>query len=452
MMEPTDLWYAPVPYDVQARRLALDFNLRSADRFFGDRVVPGARRVWFVRELSWAVGALALVSEWSGMGSHALAPTDLAHGIEALASRLAYFAEEERDFARRRLFGLRAFRRDGEKGPWSFELLHRREHYVRNTHRIAITTALRASALGLVVGRRFSSMRPVGFGAELAEKFLSQRVGSGRGTKLSDCLCSWVERGGEKAASIRHRERILDALGPETPSEGERHCVNLALFSDGGESALTRRSLASVLNGYAALPPVEEVIVPALRSQDRLAQALDLVAARSFGAMYDAAISLAFRAHDPIKGDRYPVLISALAQAEPVRMAYDALRERAHAFDLATKKAELSHQPELQHAMSLVQDLKTQPCESVLLTLLKQAPSVFEVHDRTVGRGPLFERITRRLTTSSEEELADEDEDEDEDEERRHTSGTVNGPTHRTFGLDGFLSLINDCRAAEAVR
>lgn len=447
MTESTDLWYAPVPYDTRTRRLALDFNLRSADRFFGERVVPGARRVWFVRELSWALGALALMPELSGTLSTLPTPTDVAHGIEALASRLTFFANDEQEFATRRLFGRRAFQRDGKRAPWAFAMLCQREHYVRNTHRIAITTALRAEALGLVTGRRFNSMRPVGLGLELAEHFLAQQMRVGRGKSLKECLRQWIERDAEESATIQNRPGIRETLGPETPSDAERHCVARALFSEETSAALTRRNLAKALLRYRSLPSVEQELVPALKDLGREAQALDLVAARAFGTMFDDVIALAFATHASIHCQHEPVLGFALSQERSVCSAHDALRASAEAFEQAAKNAGLSAQPELSYPLSLVHALRTQPLEKVLLTLLKQAPALFEVQENSVGRGPLFDRLTQRLTSTSSEELLDEDSDEDS----IAVLGDAKTPTQRTFGIEGFLSLIHDCRVTAKV-
>ena len=83
-------WFAPAPAQVSSQRLSLDFDLRSADLFYRELVVPELGRIWFARQLSWPVAALALHKELAGVGSNPPKPTAICHGIEALACKLEY--------------------------------------------------------------------------------------------------------------------------------------------------------------------------------------------------------------------------------------------------------------------------------------------------------------------------------------------------------------------------
>ena len=85
MPSTADYWFSPAPSEVTSSRLALDFGLRAADLFFRELVVPELGRVWFVRQLSWPLAALALYEELASLGSNAPKPTAICHGIEALA-------------------------------------------------------------------------------------------------------------------------------------------------------------------------------------------------------------------------------------------------------------------------------------------------------------------------------------------------------------------------------
>jgi hypothetical protein len=53
-------WFSPAQSELSSSRLSLDFGLRAADLFFRELVVPQLGRIWFVRQLSWALGAIAL--------------------------------------------------------------------------------------------------------------------------------------------------------------------------------------------------------------------------------------------------------------------------------------------------------------------------------------------------------------------------------------------------------
>lgn len=56
---------------MSSSRVSLDFGLRSADLAFRELVVPQLGRVWFVRQLSWPLAAIALHEELRGGGANA---------------------------------------------------------------------------------------------------------------------------------------------------------------------------------------------------------------------------------------------------------------------------------------------------------------------------------------------------------------------------------------------
>src|SRR3954468_8529865 len=95
MTGPT-FWFAPAPSEISSSRISLDFGLRSADLFFRELVVPELGRLWFVRQLSWPMAALALHEDLRDHhGGNIPKPTALCHGIEALACKLEFFANRE---------------------------------------------------------------------------------------------------------------------------------------------------------------------------------------------------------------------------------------------------------------------------------------------------------------------------------------------------------------------
>jgi len=60
MSKAATYWFSPAPSEVTSSRLSLDFDLRAADLFFRELVVPELGRIWFARQLSWPLAALAL--------------------------------------------------------------------------------------------------------------------------------------------------------------------------------------------------------------------------------------------------------------------------------------------------------------------------------------------------------------------------------------------------------
>src|SRR5688500_3623369 len=107
-------WFAPAPADLQRSRITLHFGLRADDLFYRQLVVPQAGRIWFVRELSWALSALALMPVLEEKLSLVPSPTAVAHSLEALGSKLAWWDRgrpKPVPIRRGRLLGTRAFER-----------------------------------------------------------------------------------------------------------------------------------------------------------------------------------------------------------------------------------------------------------------------------------------------------------------------------------------------------
>lgn len=113
MAHTTAYWLSPAPSELTYSRVALDFDLRAADLFFRELVVPELGRVWFSRQLSWPLAALALNEELASGVSNAPTPTLICHGIEALACKLEYEANRAPETRSRRILGTRAFGREG---------------------------------------------------------------------------------------------------------------------------------------------------------------------------------------------------------------------------------------------------------------------------------------------------------------------------------------------------
>jgi hypothetical protein len=112
----TSVWFSPAPSETTDSRISLDFGLRAADLFFRELVVPELGRMWFVRQISWAVAALALHEELRSSRSRPPKPTAICHGIEALACKLEY--TPDRDNRSTRILGTRAFGRDPTGRDW----------------------------------------------------------------------------------------------------------------------------------------------------------------------------------------------------------------------------------------------------------------------------------------------------------------------------------------------
>ncbi len=89
-------WFIPAPSLLPAGRASLDLGLMRAERFYRELAVPGIGGIWFTRQVSWSVGALALGSDLPGT----INPATLARAIEALANKVLYDKVDSRAFVR----------------------------------------------------------------------------------------------------------------------------------------------------------------------------------------------------------------------------------------------------------------------------------------------------------------------------------------------------------------
>ena len=280
-------WYSPAPSEIPVSRISLDFDLRSADLFFRELVVPELGRIWFVRQISWPLAALALHYASRPGVSRLPKPTAICHAIEALACKLEYTAD--REDRSERILGTRAFGRDADSEIWTFDRLRQSTNYVRSTHRQAATRVLRTDGgLGFATGLRFDLLELEPVGKQLGEAFLRQAVGKG-GTSLRKWLLGWIE--GDRDISTS-RNTLLAALSPEQPTAEEQNAVRRRLLETMGPATDKRVRLALALGRASEAPEAEDIeatVIPRLRQAGHRKQADEIVAALAFGAVLDRA-------------------------------------------------------------------------------------------------------------------------------------------------------------------
>jgi len=412
-------WYAAAPGPLGTSRLSLDFDLRAADRRFREIVVPGLGRVWFVRQLSWPLAALALHERLAPSGG-TLRPTAICHGIEALACKVEFHRRSGEDRSRR-LLGTRAFGRDSGLQRWSFEELRRPAYYVRNTHRQLAVRALRLEGgLGLASGPRFDRYRLEEPGRELAEAFLQQPVGNGR---LETWLTSWLR--GARDGDPGTGRTLVDALSPETPSPEERRLTRGRVLDTAGENGTRRMRLADALGRARDMPNVEDHVVPRLRRAGHPAQADQVLAALAFGAMLDRARDTASeltRLVEAGKGER----VDRLASEKTVRGTLKALRTAAARFEERLKTARLI-EPD---ASRFARDVVASDDMKVLSVVVHRSGGLLILAEGVVHPGPLFQVIDGALGSVGELDDASAEIEPDR--------------TARTFRISNLHSLLRD--------
>jgi hypothetical protein len=272
----TYYWFSPAPSEVTSSRISLDLDLRAADLFFRELVVPELGRIWFARQLSWPLAALALHEELVSHGVSSPKPTAICHGIEALACKLEYRVDPQDPSPR--ILGRRAFGRDGDREVWAFHRLRQASNYVRNTHRQAATRAVRVDGgLGFARGSRFDLLELEPVGRALANAFLDQRVGKG-GTSLRKWLRGWLE--GDRGIS-GWPKTLVQALSPEHATDEERALVRSRLLGTSTTASEKRQRLARAVGRAADMPDIEDAVVVRLRNDGHRELADQVIAARA---------------------------------------------------------------------------------------------------------------------------------------------------------------------------
>jgi len=408
-------------------RISLDFDLRAADLFFRELVVPGLGRIWFARQLSWPLAALALHEALERHGSNTPKPTAICHGIEALACKLQYAANPDQDTRSRRILGSRAFGRDENLEVWTFQQLHQRRNYVQNTHRQAATRALNVErGLGFARGSRFDLLELEQVGRDLADAFLNQPVGQG-GMTLRRWLVGWLR--GERELPPSHNSFLL-AFSPEHPTREERERVQARLLdadTEGTKEAKDKRQrLASAVGRAVKMRDIEGDVVVRLGKAGYDQQANEVIAARAFGAVLDRARDvIVVLTSDRLGIGRRPESVSVLVKDRKLGGAIGDLRAATKNYVHKAKTAKVNEPTSRAFADAVV---AADDGEAIRL-VVRRAGEVLGLADGSVGRGPLFRVVDG---TDEATDLAD------------GAASIEPDRTGRTFRIANFHSLLRD--------
>lgn len=418
-------WFSPIPSALTAKRLSLDFGLRSADLYFRDLVVPGIGSVWFVRQLSWPLAALALRKK---LLSSRLRPAEICFAIEALACKLE-FMHGDKDSSR--IFGRRAFGRDTNGNQWSFSQLRKMTNYVRNTHRQAAMRAIRSEqGLGLAHGTRFDLFELEPVGLQMAEAFLSQRVGQG-GTTLETWLLKWIagqQQIPDKPTTLR------EALTPERATQKERDLICTRLLGIDTLACKKRQQLARAIGRAANLSSIEDVVIKPLHNAGHAAQADEVLAARAFGAMLDRARDVVSKLTSTVERDRGGVALTTLAKDSGIHGELENLRKVANNYIERSDTANVQLASPLDFAKAVTHDDGV----GVIRSLVQHADQVLGLANDAVVRGPLF----RVVSPTDGSEATDNTEDDEQSKAPDFTG--------RTFRLANLHALLRDLNPRSA--
>jgi hypothetical protein len=416
-------WFAALASAQELSRVSLDFGLRRADRLLRELVVPEMGRIWFVRQLSWPVGALALRDELHAAGS--IKASSISHALEALGCKLAWKDAPDAE----RLLGKRAFTRDGDD-VWTFKELRSPRHYVRNTHRQAATRALRAEGgIGLATGARFDVLRLTGQGEHLAKAFLDQPVGKG-GRPLRKHLIDWIRDG----QGITPSKTLLHALSPLHPTGTEREIVHARVFG-AATTACEKRSRARAAVGRAADMRDMREVARRLREMGHGLQADEVLVAYTFGSMIDRARDVASVLSTKVREARAGLSCDKAGRDPLVRQGVSALQDAARTYGAQSDVAKFSEAK----SRAFVRALAGANAAAVVSLVARSTPEIFSLADDRVMRGALFRLVENSSSMQELERGAAHDAEEAEAIEPDRTK--------QTFRLANLHSLIRDLGA-----
>jgi len=371
--------------------------MRAADQFFRELVVPEIGRIWFARQLSWPLAALALHKDLASHGSNPPKPTAICHGIEALACKLEYLVDPEDPSPR--ILGRRAFGRDAEREVWSFHRLRQATNYVRNTHRQAATRAVRVDGgLGFARGSRFDLLELEPVGCALADAFLDQRVGKG-GTSLRKWLLGWL--GGNRDIS-GWPKTLLQSLSPEHATDEERTLVRSRLLGTSTPASEKRQRLAKAVGRAVDVPDIESVVVVRLCDAGHREQANEVVVARAFGAVLDRARDVVAQLTSVVEPGRGGVKLATLVTDSDLKRSFKDLRSAAKSYMEKANTAKVNEPTSraFADAVAVAND-----SEAIRL-LVRRAGEVLGLADGSVVRGPLFRVVDASAETGDLEDGA----------------------------------------------
>jgi hypothetical protein len=419
-MSDAAYFFSPAPSEVTSSRLSLDFNLRAADLFFRELVVPELGRVWFARQLSWPLAALALHEELASRGSNVPKPTAICHAIEALACKLEYLADPQDPSPR--ILGRRAFGRDTEGEVWSFHRLRQATNYVRNTHRQAATRAVRTDGgLGFARGSRFDLLELEPVGRALANAFLDQRVGKG-GTSLRKWLLGWID--GDREIS-GWPKTLQEALSPEHATDDERALVHSRLLGTVSQASQKRQRLARAVGRAVEIPDIDTAVVARLREDGHRDQADEVIAARAFGAVLDRARDAVANLTRAVEPGRGGVKLATVVTAPGLKRAVKDLRSAVMNYTEKANTAKVNEPTSRAFSDALAAADDSQ----AIRMLVHRAGELLGLADSSVVRGPLF-----RVVDASDEARDLEDGAASIEPDR----------TGRTFRIANLHSLLRD--------
>lgn len=409
-------WFAAVPSRQERTRISLNFGLGRAERLFNERVVPGLGRVWFVRQLSWPVAAIALRERLRGATN--TKASAISHGLEALGCKLEWSKNPDGD----RILGKRAFGRDADADVWAFDKLRTTKHYVQNTHRQAASRTIRdEGGLGFASGTRFDTYELTTNGKELADAFLDQPVGKGGG-KMGARLEAWIRGDAiESSSTLRH------AMAPSSPSDRERELVHARIFGVTGPACERRLHAAHAVGHGLKLREMLEVAVR-LRDDGHVEHADDVVAAHSFGMLLDRARDLAALVSTRVDEAKLGWPLAEVTDDKDIKGAVAALQSTGAHFLKHAETAKFDEARSRLFARALDKDVT-----DVVADVARATSEVFSVAESRVMRGPLFRIVESSAATRQALEDAEDGADAREPDS-----------THQTFRLANLHALVRD--------
>jgi hypothetical protein len=265
-----DAWYSPIPEGLSSKRLTLRFGLRSAWNHHRELVLPNLGSIRFVRQVSWACGAICLQQSQPEVRS-LFSKSQAAHALEALGSKALWITNGRQ--VQKNLLGSRNFARDPNDSIRSAMELSRPGNYVSITWRQRTTASLKG--LGFASGTRFNRFLLEAPGDEMTKSFLSQEW-DGR-TGLKYWLTDWF-RGKRDPSSEEEWERLAKLLSQANPTYKERELIRRRVEASCRPNIQHLLPLLPNFFSRGELKGLDRGVIPVLKTEGltELAQSVEL--------------------------------------------------------------------------------------------------------------------------------------------------------------------------------
>lgn len=319
-----DVWYSPIPEGLSSKRLTLRFGLRSAWNHHRELVIPNLGSIRFVRQVSWACGAIHLQQLQPEVRS-LFTKSQAAHALEALGSKALWITKGRQ--VQNNLLGSRNFARDPNDSVFGAMELSRPANYVSVTWRQRTTASLKG--LGFASGARFNRFLLEAAGEEMTESFFSQEWDGRMGLKC--WLTDWF-RGKRDPSSEDEWKRLAKLLSQANPTDKERDLLRRRVEASCRPNILNLLRLLPKFFSRGKLKDLDRGVIPVLKAEGLIELSQSVELGMRLGTMLGACRQVLDTVAAQLVNSTAPRSLDSLATNKTVLNSLEELSEAARKY------------------------------------------------------------------------------------------------------------------------